>query len=427
VTLSTSSVSRTQEYRWYDESQNYITTTSSSSYTVNATSSATYYIAAKNGCGESSKAAMNLDVAPEPATTSAKGGINMEPDELSLTPYNYDNIEWGKPDNTIINDVLTITADISGTYSVRVNHGNQVRVLEHEVNDVLTSVNQNYIISENILVPGITNAAEIGGLTVEKRSRTIQYFDGLGRPMQQVNQQASPAKKDIIVPVEYDPFGRQARDYLPYLSGTNNGLYKETALKINDYSASDHYNYYNDPLITDVARDQMPYAEKYFEASPLNRVLKQGAPGVAWQPDSTTGATDLNDHSIKFSYEINDSTDNVKMWQVSDNGFPYYDAFYLAGELYKNITYDEKGDQVIEYRDKLGQIVLKSVQANAVQFANTYYVYDDFGRLRYVLPRKWIKGWKRKELPRCLQTIIPANMCISTKARRLRIIIKPPY
>ncbi len=35
-------------------------------------------------------------------------------------------------------------------------------------------------------------------------------------------------------------------------------------------------------------------------------------------------------------------------------------------ELYKNITVDEQGKQVIEFKDKEGQVILKKVQLTAL-------------------------------------------------------------
>ena len=58
------------------------------------------------------------------------------------------------------------------------------------------------------------------------------------------------------------------------------------------------------------------------------------------------------------------------------------------------ITADEDGNEVREYTDKLGRVILKRVQkatSNADGRANwlsTYYVYDDFGNLRFVIPPK---------------------------------------
>jgi len=62
--------------------------------------------------------------------------------------------------------------------------------------------------------------------------------------------------------------------------------------------------------------------------------------------------------------------------------------------LYKTITTDEANHTVIAYKDKEGQVILKKVQQDANPGVNhtgwlcTYYVYDDFGLLRYVLQPK---------------------------------------
>ncbi len=67
-----------------------------------------------------------------------------------------------------------------------------------------------------------------------------------------------------------------------------------------------------------------------------------------------------------------------------------------AGELFKTITVNEHNKQVIEFKDKEGQVILKKVQINGagdngagLGYSNwlcTYYVYDDLNRLRLVIP-----------------------------------------
>src|SRR6202000_314222 len=61
---------------------------------------------------------------------------------------------------------------------------------------------------------------------VNKTSLSITYIDGLGRPFQTVDWQASPDKMDIVTPVLYDAFGREALKYLPYRSTENQGASK---------------------------------------------------------------------------------------------------------------------------------------------------------------------------------------------------------
>ncbi len=69
---------------------------------------------------------------------------------------------------------------------------------------------------------------------------------------------------------------------------------------------------------------------------------------------------------------------------------------FSTGEVSKTITTDEENHQVMEFTDKLGQTILKRVQANeaATEWADTYYVYDDFGDLRYVLPPEAVREIK---------------------------------
>src|SRR5690606_23013817 len=81
-------------------------------------------------------------------------------------------------------------------------------------------------------------------------------------------------------------------------------------------------------------------------------------------------------------------------------------GYYEAGQLYKTITYDEnhtsgKLHSTEEFTDKQGRVVLKrtygpsdvdmdgSISTNEQAVTHdTYYVYDDYGNLTYVLPPK---------------------------------------
>lgn len=119
---------------------------------------------------------------------------------------------------------------------------------------------------------------EFSDPTVMQVSEVVQYFDGLGRPLQTVQTKGSPTGKDIVQPIVYDAFGRETVKYLPYTEQTGNGAYKPGAVstQIQFYSSAGW-----DP---NVVKTSAPYSQTIFEASPLNRVIEQGAPGTTWQP-----------------------------------------------------------------------------------------------------------------------------------------------
>ncbi len=222
--------------------------------------------------------------------------------------------------------------------------------------------------------------------TSTKKVHSIQYFDGLGRPMQSIGIGASPLGKDVITPIVYDEFGRQAQDYLPYAGSQNTGAYVENTTAISGVVSyyDTHYG------------DTTPFSQKELEASPLSRVLKQAAPGEAWKMGSG--------HEIEFGYQTN-TANEVKRFDATTDGsyVPTLQAngYYAAGQLYKTVTKDENHSSgsahtIEEFKDKEGRVVLKRTYGEAGSSAtatahDTYYVYDTYGNLTYVLPPK-MKG-----------------------------------
>ncbi|MDI9358778.1 MAG: DUF6443 domain-containing protein [Phycisphaerales bacterium] len=203
----------------------------------------------------------------------------------------------------------------------------------------------------------------------------VTYFDGLGRPIQKVANAQSNTGKDIVTHIEYDAFGRQVKDFLPYVN-------QAPSLNYNSGAASAVGAFYNTAQYENTLN---PFSEKQLELSPLDRVLKQAAPGQAWKMGSN--------HEIKFDYQTNTSTDAVKSYNVTTTWNATYQLYtisissgtYAENQLYKNVTTDENGAATHEFKDKEGRVVLKRT-FNGSDAHDTYYVHDNFGNLTYVLP-----------------------------------------
>ncbi|RZJ86958.1 MAG: RHS repeat-associated core domain-containing protein, partial [Chryseobacterium sp.] len=219
---------------------------------------------------------------------------------------------------------------------------------------------ENYVYSTTYL--------DYNGTIATKTSETVQYIDGLGRPKQFVNVKASPLGRDVVTHIEYDGFGRQVKDYLPVpQSGTMNGAIVPNPL----VNATQPTLYGSDKI----------YAENFPESSPLNRVLKQKHVGNAW-----------NDNPVKFEYDANSVADAVKKYTTittwldgATNSVLTQTANYAASQLYKNTVIDEDLNKTIEFKNGEGQTLL--VRKNdGVQDVDTYYVYNEYNQLAFVIP-----------------------------------------
>ncbi|MBB6372776.1 DUF6443 domain-containing protein, partial [Chryseobacterium shigense] len=221
------------------------------------------------------------------------------------------------------------------------------------------STTENYIYSKTYLSDPT--------LSTPKVSETVQYFDGLGRPKQIVNVKASPLGKDIVTQIEYDAFGRQVKDYLPVpQSGTQNGAIVPNPLG----NASSVYG------------SEKIYAEKVLENSPLDRIQQQVQVGNDWSNKPVKFNYDANVNGEVFQFATTTTwVDNATSSVLSLSGtFP-------ANQLYKNTVTDEDGNINIEYKNGKGQIIMAR-KHDGTFYNDTYYVYNEYDQLAFVLPQK---------------------------------------
>ena len=253
----------------------------------------------------------------------------------------------------------------------------------------------NYVRTWDAKIP-VTDPATLSSRPVTEVMQTTGYTDGLGRPLQMVVKEGSfknslNAKTDMVTYSVYDALGREVKKYLPYAATTNSGNFKTDP--INEQSS-----FYSSQL--NGQGETYFYSNSDVEASPLNRPTKTYAPGNNW-----VGAS----RGVSMNYLNNTTADDVKIWIVNSPGSYSLQTingnnYYAAGQLTEMHTTDEHGNQVVEYKDKEGKIILKKVQVDAsigdsyTGWLCTYYMYDIYNNLRLVIqPRGVAKlvsnGW----------------------------------
>ena len=147
--------------------------------------------------------------------------------------------------------------------------------------DIMPTNTMNYVVSRTAREAQTTATLDSD---VDKTTTQIEYLDGLGRSLQAQIWKGTPDKmKDIIsATTVYDAYGRAYKSILPTPSDGLTGAYKSTAQIL----ASAFYD-----------NDTYPYTETVFEASPLNRPIKQFGAGQAWRGVG-------NEKFVEMQYQI---------------------------------------------------------------------------------------------------------------------------
>ncbi len=232
------------------------------------------------------------------------------------------------------------------------------------------STNQNYIVKITPL--DATDQVTISNGQVQvgtgiRTLTTVEYFDGLGRPVETVRKGFTPSKKDLVTIQTYDSFGRDSAQILPTPYNSNGAFVPVSTIL---------------PAARSFYGDQKPYTKPEYEQSPLNRIQEQYGPGESWQN---------NGKAVKTAYMTNNTSANLLCASyiasmLNDSLILKKTGNYAGGQLYVTEIKDEDGNTFYEFKDKLGRLILTRQINGTSERLNTYYVYDDYGNLTFVLP-----------------------------------------
>ena len=189
---------------------------------------------------------------------------------------------------------------------------------------------------------------------------TTQYYDGLGRPFEKVEQGVTPSGDNLIHLQQYDGLGREWRSWSPiYSSSAFLNPSNVSSLSQSQYS------------------DSRAFSQNNYESNPLNRVVEVEGIGEDWKG-----------HSVKSDHLINTSSfpHNCKYYRVSMSGELQDKGYYPEGRLYVTKSTDEDGHESYEFKNLTGHVILQRVMLSGTESADTYYIYDYRGNLSFVLP-----------------------------------------
>ena len=221
----------------------------------------------------------------------------------------------------------------------------------------------------------------------------IVWYNGLGQPKQTVQVSASAVtKKNIVIPVEYDPIGQQLREYLPYKSTQATENYDAN-------TATQQLNYYHSLYGN---TENYPYTETLPEAA-TNRPIVQYAQGLVFRNATSLNETqngtrkprsDADGRYLATTYSLSSSEDSIPILLAEDGYIKNRGVYGQEGTepLIKTVTVDQDGKTVATFTDGKEKTIL--VRTYLGGYADTtetggwsdlVYVYDKRGLLSAVI------------------------------------------
>ena len=194
---------------------------------------------------------------------------------------------------------------------------------------------------------------------------TSTYYDSFGCPVNVVARGASTDSRDLATLTEYDALDRTVKEWLAVpCSAANGPISRDDFLE----KSSSEYD------------DSLAFRESQYELSPSAEAVRILQPGVAFSKRPYT-----------TSFVGNRQSDAMYRCQrfvpSSDYTFRTLGS-YADGELAVVKTVDADNRTVLTFTDWKGNKVLERhvLDGSRGVTADTYYVYDALGKLRFVLP-----------------------------------------
>jgi RHS repeat-associated protein len=237
-----------------------------------------------------------------------------------------------------------------------------------------TNLGENYVYSRSYLVPVNTSNANAPQI------QSITYFDGLGRPKQNISIKSTPLGNDLVTPILYDDFGRQTREYLPIpqLGTQSANIYPQNSNLV-DFPVTNSTGIYE--------TGEKIFSEKTFDDSPLDKILEVYGIGADWRNSSKSNL---------FDYQTNPGNE-VLRFVAKESTIAWTEGithsklslaaqhYYPSETLYMGIMTDEDGIVSYEFKNGQGQTIMVRKEVSAMDFADTYYVYNEYDQLAFIV------------------------------------------
>jgi RHS repeat-associated protein len=265
----------------------------------------------------------------------------------------------------------------------------------------------NRITDEYVKLIGKKTEADVNALTEDGKIVEKAYFDGMERKIQQVLWKASPSKNDVVNVTLYDENGNAGTSYLPYKSATNDAGYHPDML-------NEQYTYNNTAKANFVATEYA-YSQTLTEASPANRIKEAGSGGKEFQP-GLPGTTRTVSQKFLTAQDNNPPTivEAIKLIKLVDGpslSVNYYSA--PSEPLLVTEVVDEDKKMKRTYTNNKGQVILERRYATngTTILTQTYYVYDEFDRLRVTIQPQGLVAGAISAIPSSLSSTYLDTYC----------------
>lgn len=308
--------------------------------------------------------------------------------------------------NTIFPATSSYLATTSGRYYLRSKNNNgtwsttssyvDVTIGGSGCSSTVPSLDQNYTHTTIYKNESTQDQAMSGNVLDLKKIESIKYFDGIGRIKQSIGIRQGISNKDIVTYIEYDNYGRKTKGFLPYQSNQNtNGNFKsgDIAQETKVY----YKEKYNDDFVGISTNNINPYSEKKYDNPILNREIEIGTPGNDWKIN-TTGPSNTIKKEYRFNtnssgnykirkFSVNHTNNDIKIPVLVDNN-----EYYLEDKVYVTITKNEnwtsgRDNTIEEYKDLENNVLLER-KYNGSDILETYFVYDKYKNITYVITPK---------------------------------------
>ena len=203
-----------------------------------------------------------------------------------------------------------------------------------------------------------------GGVNNVTHTTEVTYYDGLGRILQKTRNFSG---KTVTSVTDYDTSGRILNKWA-------------------DLPTHDNYSYINSNDCNISANsfygDTQVFSTILYDA--LGRIVCTRTAGKSWRETGKTKTVEYGSNAEKEVKWYKAPMDRISL---------VYSGCYPSETLSSETYIDEDGMKITIYKDFLGNKVLERRNIDN----DTYFVYDDIGRLRYVLQPEYQKsGYKNK-------------------------------